>query len=409
MNDIITKSINEGKFIFWEEIARDGAQGKTILNAKQRIDIAKMHSKMFKGNAHKHLVFAAGFTAISKYEVDTIRELADNVNECTIATNCRSNKDEIDLSLDALKNTKYPRIAFVLPFSKRMAHLMTHRNLDSELDRAIDIAKYAVDKANGVPVDVQLAASFDTLPEYVAEASAKFKEQGISIVHLGDTRGAYYPAEVKKYMKKLYKTSEKNITYGVHFHNDIGFALTNNLAAIKQGARLAATSWLGIAERNGITATELLTFILSYEPDKIKKRFGFSGKKLFTEQPDLHMINKIATKAAEYTNTQFKMTDVLVGKGVNSISTGTPFVDTFSFQPFDPMEVLGVKKTIEVTQLASKRVIREKGKLMGYQLSDDEIISILKYVKPLPYKTGRAIFPENELIEIFNKAKKGTL
>lgn len=401
--DRIVESLKNKRFVFWEEIARDGAQAKTILSAKQRIEIAKKHAEIFGANAADHLVFAAGFTSIGKDEVNSIKSLADEVEDCYIAANCRSSKQEIEQSIEAVKGAKYPRVAFVMPISDRLCELMLHKSPKEVLKHGVDIAKFAVDKANGIPIDVQLAASFDADPIFIAEASAELKEAGIAISHLGDTRGRLYPVEVANYMKTMLEHSAPDQLYGIHFHNDLCFALANNLECIKQGVTLAASSWLGLAERNGLVRTELLTFHLTYQAEMIKKRFGFDGERLFLTKPDLKLLKNVATIVSDYTGVELKVTDPIVGTGVNTISTGTPFVDTKSFQPFDPKEILDIDKEILVTQLASARVIIEVAKRMEMELSRDQVSEILQKVKQRAYALNRSVFPIEEITELFAK------
>lgn len=402
--DRIAESLKNKRFVFWEEIARDGAQAKTILTGKQRVEIAHAHGNLFNNNGPDHLVFAAGFISIGKEEVEAIKLLADQIANCYLAVNCRSSKTEISQSLDAIKNAKYGRIAYVLPVSERLCQLMLHKTQKEALQQGIEMAKYAIDRANGIPVDVQLAASFDADPSFIAEAAAALKKEGIAIAHLGDTRGRIYPKQLVKYLEIMLKSSDKDQLYGLHFHNDLDFALMNNLEGIKQGIYLAATSWLGLAERNGLARTELLTFHLSYQPEQMIDNIGIDGEKLFLSKPLLNMLSPIANKVSEYTGVPLKVTDPIIGTGVNSISTGTPFVDTVSFQPFDTEKVLGIKKKILVTQLASMRVIKEISKNMGYDLNEMQIQKILSHIKSDAYKLDRSIVPENELKEIFEKA-----
>jgi len=402
--DRIAESLKNKRFVFWEEVARDGAQAKTILNGKQRAEIAQAHGNLFKDKGPDHLVFAAGFVSIGKEEVEAIRIQADMVDNCYLAVNCRSSKVEISQSLEAIKNAKYGRIAYVLPTSERLCQLMLHKTQKEVLQQGVEIAKYAVDQANGIPVDVQLAASFDADPEFIAEAATALKNEGIAIVHLGDTRGRIYPKPLEDYLKVMIGNSDEDQLYGLHFHNDLGFALMNNLEGLRQGIYLAASSWLGLAERNGLVRTELLSFHLSYQAEQMKNNLGIEGEKLFLTKPNLHKLAPIARKVSEYTGVALKVTDPIVGTGVNSISTGTPFVDTVSFQPFDTERVLGVEKRILVTQLASIRVIKEAAKNMGYDLNDVQMQKILNYVKSNAYKLGRSIVPEDELIEMFKKA-----
>jgi len=404
--DRIVESLKNNRFVFWEEIARDGAQAKTILNAKQRIEIAKENGNLFGNNGPDHLVFAAGFISIGKEEERVIKTLAEEVDNCYLAVNCRSSKKEITDSLLSVRNAKYARIAYVLPISERLCNLMLHKSPKEVLLEGIDIAKFALDNANGIPIDVQLAASFDADPLFIAEAAALLKEQGIAITHLGDTRGKLYPKEVARYIEKLILNSAKEHLYGVHFHNDLDFALANNMESISRGINLAASSWLGLAERNGLVRTELLCFHLAYEAHKMLDRFGIAGKNLFLTPPDLKMLHKIADMVSKYTGVELKVTDPIVGTGVNSISTGTPFVDTKSFQPFDPEEVLGIEKTIFVTQLASTRLIKEVSKKYGYEFNEPQIFEILEFVKTRAFEINRSVFPENELIEIFKRTMK---
>jgi len=401
--DRIVESLKNKQIVIWEEIARDGAQAKTILNGEQRVEIAKLHESLFGKNGPDHLVFAAGFISIAEEEETAIRQLAEEVDNCYLAVNCRCIKNEIDDSIDAIKSAKFARVAYVLPASERMCQLMLHKSQKEAVQIGVDMAKYALDKSGGIPIDVQFAAAFDADPVFIAETASVLKEQGIATIGLGDTRGAIYPIEVADYIKALLKHSDANTHYGVHFHNDLALALMNNLECIKQGITHIASSWLGLAERNGLVRTELLLFHLAYQIDKIGKRYGFDGETLFKTIPDLKKIQPIASLVSKYTGVDIKVTDPIVGEGVNSISTGTPFVDTKSFQPFDPKEILNVEREILLTQLANVRLVKELGQKMGYHFSDEKIIEILISIKKTAYKLNRSIFPESEVIEIFKK------
>lgn len=401
--DRIAESLKNGRIVFWEEIARDGAQAKTILTAMQRIEIANAHSKVFNEHGPDHLVFAAGFISICKEEVRAIRELADKVDNCYLAVNCRSVKNEIDLCFDSIKQAKFGRIACVFPASERLCRLMLHKSQKEALETAVDMAKYALDTSNGIPVDFQLAGAFDADPQFISEIASALTNQGIATVGMGDTRGIIYPNETDKFIKKVKKLSNPDILFGLHFHNDMGFALMNNLESIKQGITFPSSSWIGLAERNGLVRTELLLLLLAFEPEKLKDRLGIDGEKLFLSKPNLKMLPKIAKMVSEYTGIPLKVTDPVIGTGVNTISTGTPFVDTQSFQPFDPQEVLGINQTIFVTQLASIRVIREVSNKMGFELNESQIHKVLDHVKSNAYEFSRSIVPEDELKEIFKK------
>ena len=404
--DRIVNSLQNNRLVFWEEIARDGAQAKTLLTATQRIEIARAFGNFFNENGPDHLIFAAGFVSIAKEEVDIIKKFADEVDNCYLAVNCRSNKNEISNCIDSIKKAKFGRVAFILPVCKRLSELMLHKSQKQVLNYGLDIAKYALDKSNGLPIDIQLAGAFNADPIFVAEIANKMNKLGIATVGLGDTRGKMYPNEATEYLKIIKKHSAKDISFSTHFHNDIGFALSNNIEAIKQGFLLPATSLLGLGERNGLARTELLSFLMAYQPEKLKKRLGIDGENLFLSKPNLKMLPEIAKLVSKHIGIPLNITDPIVGTGVNSISTGTPFVDTISFQPFDTEKVLGIPKKIFITHLASKRIIKEYIKIKNIELSDKQISEILEIIKHRAYKLGRAIFPDEEIMEIIYESKK---
>ncbi|MBN2663023.1 MAG: hypothetical protein JXR68_05190 [Bacteroidales bacterium] len=401
--DRIKKSLEKGRFVFWEEIARDGAQAKTILSAEERIKIARMHASIFGENAPDHLVFAAGFVSIAPQEKDIIKQVAENVDNCYVAVNCRSQKNEIKDSIEAVKDALFPRVAFVLPASERLCNLMLHKTPREVFDYGLDIAKYALDQANGIPVDLQLAAAYDGDTSLIADLAEAMSELGVATIGLGDTRGQKYPLEIREFYKKLLEKSSGFIPYAPHLHNDLGFAIENTFEGVKQGINFACSSWLGLAERNGLARTELLTFLLTHEPELLKQRLGFDGSNFFITPPNLKMLPVISQLVSKYTGVHLQVTDPIVGTGVNSISTGTPFVDTESFQPFNPKEILGIEKYIFVTQLANRRVIIEVGKRLGYTFSEENILKILTIVKQRAYSFNRAIVPENEIISLFEE------
>jgi 2-isopropylmalate synthase len=313
-----------------------------------------MHSKIFGDNAPDHLVFAAGFTSIAPQEVDTIKFLADNVDTCQIAVNCRSVKDEIIESINAVKNAKYPRVAFVLPASERLCELMLHKTPREVFDFALDFSKFVLDKVNGIPADIQLAAAYDGDPILIAELADALTEMGIATIGLGDTRGKIYPLEIRNFYNTLFKHSKNTPLIAPHLHNDLGFALQNTIEGLYQGVTFASTSWLGLAERSGLLRTELLTFLLAYQKENLFDRIGVDCSNLFYNELDLKQIPIISSLVSKYTNVPLKVNDIIVGTGVNSISTGTPFVDTVSFQLSTLKKFWVLKKKFWLLNLQAK-------------------------------------------------------
>lgn len=399
--DRILESLRKKRIVFWEEVARDGSQAKTLMTGDQRVNIARLHSQVFNDNGPDHLVFAAGFVSIGNREDEIVRQVAAEVDTCSVVVNCRGIKPDLEKSFELIKKAKYPRVACIIPASERLCRLMLHSTQEEVISKAVDLAKYAVDNSGGIPVDFLFAGAFDADPVFIAKYASLIEEQGVATVGMGDTRGAIFPEETKRFIEIIKQNSSPQTIYTYHFHNDLGFALMNNLECLKQGIMCPATSWLGLGERNGLLRTELLTFLLANESEFLQKRIGIDGEKLFLSKPNLKMLPLIAKKVSKYTRVPLKITDPIVGTGVNSISTGTPFVDIHSFQAFDPFEALGIEQKIYVTHLASKRVIKEVSGRLGYFFEDNIIELILKIVKNRTYERGISIMEQDELIALF--------
>lgn len=78
---------------------------------------------------------------------------------------------------------------------------------------------------------------------------------------LPDTVGVATPGLVGQRLHALHERYP-DTELEVHFHDDRGFALSNTLAAIREGVRYVNTTLLGIGERSGITSMTSLLFNL---------------------------------------------------------------------------------------------------------------------------------------------------
>ena len=416
MEDPVINSIKNNKIVFWEEIARDGAQAKTILNTDQRIKVVSNHCKMFGKHAKDHLVFAVGFPTICQSEYDTIQKLVNTVSECSMVTHGRTTKTDVDKSFEVMKNAAYPRVSFFFPVSEIMSQRLMKRTPVQVLEKSLETLKYAVDKSNGVPIDIALADAGRANLSHLEEVIGRLHETGIYVAKLCDSIGSMFPAEVAQMCNHVMKNKPEEMYIGCHMHNDFGFAQINNFEAIRSGIRLLASSWLGLAERNGLQPTEQLLFLLANKKLNTLKRLNIEGADdFFYKEPNLKFLYPTCKKISEYTSYTMNMTHGIVGPGVNSLSTGTPFTDPETFRPFDPDEDLGIPPKVFVTHLASNKLIEYIASSLGYKDLDVNILNeVMSYVKSEPYRRSSPIIDEDEIREVvewkkmeFDEKKEG--
>ncbi len=409
MNDRIKKTLQDGRMVIWEEVARDGAQAKTLMTGAERIEVAKSTAKIFGDTAPDHLVFAVGFPSIFQKEFEIVRMQADMIDECQLAVNGRAIRDEIDLCIRSVKGAKFPRLGIVIPGSESLCQTMIHLPLKEGLKKGAELYKYAMDNADGIPVDVQIADVFSSDPLLIADSINEFLEIGVATVDLGDSLGKMYPNEIKTFFEVLKRNISDSTVLGTHFHNDLGLALANNLEAIRQGVSLISTSWLGLGERSGLLPTEILLFLMAYEKEKLVSRFGLSRDDFFETDLDLKQIIETTSLISQFTGVEPKISDPIVGSGVNSISTGTPFVNPSLYQPFDPEKVLGVKPKTFATQLANHRIVQKVTADLGFDLDADQVGKVLKFIKTETYNRGEPIISGLELTSFISSMTQKTM
>ncbi|MEJ3653114.1 2-isopropylmalate synthase [Actinomycetes bacterium KLBMP 9759] len=386
---------SRGEVVIWEECARDGAQAKTIMSGAERVAVARRTGSIFGAGGPDHVIFAAGFPAIGPQEVRAMRELAEEVENCSLASHGRATRHDIELGLTALRDAAHPRVTFWIPVSDAVAHTLGIASKEAALARGLDCLAFAQDIGDGVPVDVALVDARPDDPGPVVAAVDALSGAGAGIVKVCDTVGRFFPRQTAAFLQAV-GSRTGTATVGVHLHNDLGLALANNLEAVAAGVRVVASSWLGLGERTGLAATEQLLVALSGVVGAPETALGTPAP-LWADPPDLHGVVPVAHEVSRVTGVPMKITDAIVGPGVNTISTGTPFLDRDLFRPFDPLAVLGVHPHVAVTQLASRRVLQAVAAERGLELDDAVLDAALRWVKQTAYERNTSIVDKDEL------------
>lgn len=406
MSDLIRESTQRGHVIIHEEVARDGAQGKTLLNGEQRTQIAKRQCALFRDAAAHHLVFNAGFPSAGKEEFNATRHVVLNVEECYVGAAGRATRADVDILLSAVEGARYGRIFIAVPASDRMSQTMLHCDAAQAAGSAADMVRYAKDRRPDLCVDVALADACRCDAERIADTASVLSDAGMSMAIICDTVGSLYPVEARSYFKSLLMRADPNASFVAHMHNDLGFGLMNTLEALSAGALGLTSSWLSLGERAGMAATEQLLFLLSYEPQRLVERLGVRTPP-WRREIDLKLIPSLARYVSDATGRTLGVTDPIVGTGVNSISTGTPFANPELFQPFDPQEVLGIAPRVHLTALASKRVVASVATDLGMTLNDDEILATLLWLKAEAFSRGTAVLKREDLLAYLREQRFG--
>ena len=85
---------------------------------------------------------------------------------------------------------------------------------------------------------------------FLREVVAAVHEAGAAVVNIPDTVGYALPDEYGEIFAKLTR-DVPGVTLSAHCHDDLGLAIANSLAAVKNGARQVEVTINGVGERAG--------------------------------------------------------------------------------------------------------------------------------------------------------------
>ncbi|WP_030873049.1 2-isopropylmalate synthase [Streptomyces sp. NRRL F-2747] len=386
--DVVRESAAAGRVVLWEESARDGAQAKTLMTPGFRVELARETGRVFGSDGPRHVVFAAGFPAVCGEEFEAVRRVAlEAEGAVSVAAVCRGAHRDLEQAIASVRGSRHARVMVVVPASEPMARVMVHRAAPEALAAGVDLVKRARDLDEAVAVDVCLADASRGDHALMAHHAQAMTAAGAGLVVLADTVGAQLPPECGEMFDRVRTEAGNEVVLASHLHNDLGLGLANTLQALAAGVRVVSSSWLGIAERAGLVATEQLLFLLARRTADV---LGADAAPWWTA-PDLTRLPAIARRVSDETGVPLSVTTPIVGTGVATLSTGTPFVHPRLFQPYDPEEVLGITPRVVLTHLASARVVTAVAARLGHRLDPDQTRAAMVWVKSRAYRSGRAV------------------
>jgi len=187
-----------------------------------------------------------GFPVTGERDRRVIAELAGTTDAEIIAL-ARALEGDIDVAVEAGADVVE---TFVAASDRHLEHLLGRSRTEmlSTLSRAVEHIHDA-----GVTAHVTLTDAFRTEPDHLVEIVETIPD--VPFVTLADSVGARTPETVEDLLADLAPVVELE-RLGVHFHDDLGCATANALAAISAGVGKVDVSVGGLGERAGNSALE---------------------------------------------------------------------------------------------------------------------------------------------------------
>ncbi|HFH9837456.1 TPA: 2-isopropylmalate synthase [Streptococcus suis] len=247
---------------FLDTSLRDGEQTPGVhFTIKEKVAIAKQLEKWGIS------AIEAGFPAASPDSFAAVETIARTLTRTAVTGLARSVKSDIDACYEALKDAKYPQIHVFIATSPIHREFKLNKSKEEVLEAIKEHVSYARSKFEVVEFSPEDATRTEL--DFLLEAVQTAVDAGATYINIPDTVGYTTPEDYGHIFKYLISNikSERTIHFSPHCHNDLGLAVANTLAAIKNGATRIEGTVNGIGERAGNAALEEVAVALNIRSD----------------------------------------------------------------------------------------------------------------------------------------------
>ena len=343
------------------------------MGSREKITLARQLARL------KVDIIEAGFPASSPEDFDAVKKIAEEIEGPTICALSRAVAADIESCGKALAKAKRPRIHTGIGVSD--IHIMGKfcddrygKTLAAKKAKLIALAVDAVKRARNCVGDVQFYAedAGRAEPAYLFEMLEAAIDAGATVVNIPDTTGYAVPEQYGELIRSI-REKVPNIaraTISVHCHDDLGLAVANSLAGIRNGARQVEGTINGIGERAGNAALEEVVMGLRTRAEYYGVSTGIEPREFF----------RTSRMVADMLGMPVSANKAVIGSNAFAHSSGI-HVDGFlkdrqTYEIMRPADVGFTESRVVLTARTGRAGLRSRLQKLGYELSAQEIDSV---------------------------------
>lgn len=364
------------KVMIFDTTLRDGEQAAgTRLDAREKLEIAQQLTRLGVD------IIEAGFPISSPEDFEAVKLIASQVQGPIICGLSRAVPEDIDACGKALANAKRSRIHTGLGISDihiagKFSDERYGKTLAEKKAKAIQMAVEAVKHAREYTDDVEFYGedSGRTEKAYLYEILAAVIDAGATVLNIPDTTGYAIPEQFGTLIADI-RANVPNIdkvTISVHCHDDLGMAVANSLAGVKNGARQVEGTINGIGERAGNAALEEVVMAI-----RTRRDFFDIDTNIRTSE-----FYRTSRMVSDMLGMPVPANKAVVGGNAFAHSSGIHVDGVLkkreTYEIMKPEDVGVPKSRVVLTARTGRHGLRHRLEEIGYKLSDDELEQVYK-------------------------------
>lgn len=349
------------KIHIFDTTLRDGEQVPGAkLNKRQKIEIAQQLAKL---NVD---VIEAGFPCSSPEDMQAVKAVAEQTQGPVIAGLARAVQQDIDIAWQALQFAERPRIHVFLGSSDIHLQKKLRRDREAGLQMCVDSVRYAKKLCEDVEYSTEDASRTDF--EYLCRVIEAAVKAGATVINVPDTVGYAIPEEYGETIRKLRESvpALDKVILSVHCHNDLGLAVANSLAAIRNGTDQVECTINGVGERAGNASLEEIVMVLKTRHASFNAHTDLNTEEIYRTS---RMVSRLM-------NIPVQPNKAIIGSNAFAHSSGVHqdgiLKDRSTYEIMRPEDVGIRKHELVLTARSGRAALRHKLGELGYELDKDK-------------------------------------
>ncbi len=376
--------MSEDRIRIFDTTLRDGEQSPGCsMKLGEKVLLARQLEKLGVD------VIEAGFPIASVGDFESVRAIAEEIRETTVAGLARTASADIEKAARALEPAVKPRIhTFIATSDLHLEHKlrMSREQVLEEVRRAVTQARQYCD-------DAEFSAEDATRSEwdYLVEVFTVALEAGASTLNVPDTVGYTTPIEYHdliQYLREKIPGSEKAV-FSLHCHNDLGLAVANSLAAIRAGARQVECTVNGIGERAGNTSMEEVVMALA------TRREVYDGLETQVRTDEIYPTSRLLSKI---TGVAVQPNKAIVGENAFAHEAGIHqdgvLKAAITYEIMTPQSIGRVSNELVLGKHSGRHAFRDRLADLGFDVEGDQFDQAFQRFKDLADKK-KSIYVED--------------
>ena len=385
---VIRRHKRSGYVLFSDTTLRDGEQmpGATLEpDEKVRIALA-----LEEAGVHS---LDAGFPASSQADVDAIQKMTKVVKRPVLTALCRTVRADVDAAEFALAGNPVHKKGVSLFCGTSPLHRQHKlQKSRSEVLRIItDSISYAAEKFRIIAFSPEDASR--TEPDFLCECYRHAIDAGATAIGFPDTVGVLTPEKSADAVRLIQDNvpNLESVLLAVHFHNDLGLAVANTLAAVQAGANVVQCTVNGIGERAGNASLEEVAMALHVNRDQYGRKFRVDLSKLFP----------LCRLVEDLTGVSLPRMKPVGGENIFATEAGIHqdglIKNRDTYLPFYPETVGADGIQFVLGRHSGRRAVAHRLQSLGHVCSEAELDAVVSLIKQQPKGT---VIDDDRLLQL---------